>query len=126
MGPVFPCGCMTVSLGLPLVFWSTDLDCANTAVEAHKTKAVVRAKNLSDMPGLKGPTFALGGRDLDGQPAKQNNCNRGSNIRGKQLGGSVSTTCPHSRQGPPFSGFRQVRWIAQRGGSCAVAAPKDG
>src|SRR3954470_12888776 len=112
MGPVVPCGCMTLSLGLPLVFGSTDLDCANTAVEAHKTKAAIRAKNLSDMPDLKGPTLALGERDLDGQPAEQNNCDRGSNICRKQLGGSVSTTWPHSRQGVPsavsvrFGGLR--------------------
>src|SRR3954464_4334856 len=71
MGPVFPCGCMTLPLGLPLVFWSTDLDCANTAVEAHKTKAAVRAKNLSDMPDLKGPHARSRGMGCDGQPAKQ-------------------------------------------------------
>src|SRR3954470_10123136 len=124
MGPVVPCGCMTLSLGLPLVFGSTDLDCANTAVEAHKTKAAIRAKNLSDMPDLKGPTLALGERDLDGQPAEQNNCDRGSNICRKQLGGAVDHLAALAARGP-FSGFRQVRWIAQRGGSCAVAAPKD-
>src|SRR5438105_112112 len=63
MGPVFPCGCMTLPLGLPLVCWSTDLGCANTAVEAQKTKAAVRATNLSDIRDLD-----RGHRNVSGPP----------------------------------------------------------
>ena len=42
------------SAGIIIGLLVTDLDCANTAVEAHKTKAAVRATNLSDMPDLAG------------------------------------------------------------------------
>jgi hypothetical protein len=52
MGPVFPCGCVTLPPELALVGGSLGFDWEKAADAADKTKAVVRAISLRHMSHL--------------------------------------------------------------------------
>ena len=49
IGPVFPCGCVTLPLGLPVVDWSVEFGWENAAVEADNIITKVRTIILPGM-----------------------------------------------------------------------------
>lgn len=53
-GPVLPCGCITLPLGLVVVDWSIEFGWAKTIVEADNISAIVRTIILRGMVHLHG------------------------------------------------------------------------
>ncbi len=62
IGPVLPCGCITLPLGLAVVDWSIGFDWAKAIVEADNVSAVVRTIILRGMVHLHGHTLSSDGR----------------------------------------------------------------
>jgi hypothetical protein len=54
IGPVCPCGCITLPLGLPVIDWSVGFDWEKAVVEADNINAAVRTMILLGMVHLQG------------------------------------------------------------------------